>query len=216
MAEVQTPGALAGATGGFGDCSSWQPNDADNSATTRTRQLSPLLRELIAASRLAAHPSLSPYAERNGFRRLGTPVWGIARVSGSGTTYEPTDDGEPALIVPAYDDGRIVDLVATLMRPRPMLLTRRGVSTVLGADAVMRAVAHGDRKRPLWLHHDPMAWLRAECVGAVILDWQAAPHDLAGVAAFVVGDDVLARRVHAAVVRPAPHILIAEGQRHAA
>src|SRR5262245_37602047 len=71
----------------------------------------PLLRELVTASRYAANSEikalLAPLCLPTGL------MWGVERVVVEDGRYAPDPAGRPAIIVPVYDEGGIIDLVAT-------------------------------------------------------------------------------------------------------
>lgn len=109
---------------------------------------------------------------------------GIARVDFRADTYDPNDDGEPALIIAVRGDGRwmseithpnpraaaligpdVIDLVATSLADPTKFRRRLGVALTLGY--VLPRSFHPPRAR---IHRTPRDWLAADADGFVILE----------------------------------------------
>lgn len=139
-----------------------------------------LLRELIAASRLAEHPDFAAELARCGIGARG-PVFGLATVETDGRFYAPCPEGKLALINGVWEeDGGLIDLVATSVRSRAMR-RRRGEGRFIGGDAIERARWSS---QSLHLYTDAWSWMHHGCAGAVVLDWSGAVyafHDIAGI-----------------------------------
>ena len=129
------------------------------------------------------------------------------------TIYEPLDavagihDAFDAIIVPVveggprtYDGSVVVDLLAFDPSSPSRWWLRTGAGLVLGDYAIERA---DWLEEALDLYPDPLAWLRGECAGAVILNWQCAPCRLADVKTIIAQTCELGCRVEEALKRPA-------------
>lgn len=120
-----------------------------------------------------------------------------------------------ALIVPACEEGAIVDLVAQRLGDG-RLLSRLGVVDLLGWDELQIA---RDRGSPLLVYHEVLAWLRGHGRGTVILDWARAHRHLDGLGTLLCSERS-APLLHRATrrCRPVPTIgiLRAREARHAA
>lgn len=103
-------------------------------------------------------------------------------------------------IVGAYEDGVLVDLVATSLDTRAMR-TRLGIARLLGEETIERARR---LDRPVLIFNDPLAWLCSHCCGVVIVDWRCAPFRLADVPGLVCQSEMLARRLKRAFDNPQP------------
>jgi len=133
-----------------------------------------ILGELITATSRRFHQH-----ENHDFEGVRAPAWGFDLVVIEGATYRPALSGEPgasALIVPACEDGKIIDLVAQGLTSGRML-PRMDVATVVGADEIEIA---RERGQPLLIFSNAMSWLKGGCRGAVIIDWRQAGHSLDG------------------------------------
>jgi hypothetical protein len=173
-----------------------------------------LLRELLAAHRIARHPEVADVLAPLRLPAEGVPVWGLESVAIEGSHYAPDPSGRPAIIVPVADDGRIVDLVATGLASRRSA-TRTGLGAILGQAALDRAVVH---QVPLHLFSDPIEWLQHRGAGAVVLDWRAAAFILTDLAGIACTSDLLAGRVEKALHQPlrVPPLFVREDRRAAA
>lgn len=132
------------------------------------------------------------------------PAWGFASIVAEGRTYRPAAAGELgswAIIVPATDDGALVDLVAQDLATG-RLRTRLDVTAIVGADEIEAA---RDTGRPVLAFPDLVSWLRGSCRGVVIADWRRADRALDGVAAILTSRrlvEPLARATRACRPRP--------------
>jgi hypothetical protein len=156
--------------------------------------------ELDAAARFAARPELAAALAAMRLDRAGLPPWGIACVAADKEFYEPDPDGKAAVVVGAFEQGELVDLVATSLGTRAMR-RRCGEARLLGADWIGRA---RDLDKPLNLFNDAFAWLAGDGCGAVILDWRAAPRELADLKGLLCQSEALAHRVARAFAQPVP------------
>jgi len=125
--------------------------------------------------------------------------------------------GHYCLITPAYENGALVDLVATHCRSLNSR-TRRGVADVLGADWLDVARDSGESVR---VFANPVEWVQRGCAGTVILDWRTAPLDMLDVPGAACSTVELAARLDDAFRSYAPRLFVAnkrepEVMRHAA
>jgi len=152
------------------------------------------------------------------FRQLGIPdetifglrsVLGIARVQADpGGLWQPHHDGKWMLIVPEGEPAQpcgwaeLHDLVAFHTSEPGRWWTRTGTVDLLGEAHVAELRLLGG---PLRLYSTPLAWLRAGCAGACIIDWRFDPHvALGGVEAIHCDTDVLAARLERRLRETAP------------
>ena len=146
------------------------PRSRPEYETVELRQkLNPLLLELIGAHRLRHDLRLEPLLQSMGLLTV-RKVWGLSWVVPEEGTYRPAVDGEigrSAIIVPAFEGGELVDLIAEGLASR-RLLPRTGAATMIGHDAVECAKA---LREPLFVFDRPSGWLRGHCLGVVVLNW---------------------------------------------
>lgn len=160
--------------------------------------INPLLCELVAAHRTARREDLAQALDACGLRQTGGPIFGVEFVAIDANNYAPEPNGKPAVIVPYFEGGELVDLVATGLATRTCR-TREGLCVALGMDAIEEARWNEGQLR---LYADPLEWLRHGRQGACVIDWRAARHALADVAAIVCSSDMLAARVEKALSQP--------------
>src|SRR5262245_19712736 len=105
--------------------------------------MSPLLREFVRVhGRLMDHDELRSAAEAFGLFNAGLPIgWDLIEPLRGGEHYAPREDGQPAVIVPVLEGGRLVDLVAASPTTR-RALTRDGIACILGRDAIDHAMVY--------------------------------------------------------------------------
>ena len=104
---------------------------------------------------------------------------GVERINASGRLYMPSPTGFPALILAiwspappsiycAVEDPKIVDLIALRTDDPGHWWYRLGEpGLILGEDRYLDAI---ERDMPLKVFESPVAWLRGDCNGSVILD----------------------------------------------
>jgi hypothetical protein len=175
-----------------------------------------VLGELIRAARDAMDPDFRPVLENLGLLNARTPMWGFAHVVPDGDGYRPASQnefGRAAVIVPSFDCCGLSDLVAEDFQSR-RLLRRLGIANLLGVDQVELA---RDTEQPLLIFDCALSWLRGHTLGAVIVDWAAAGHELDGVGTILCSAS-LAPRLHAITrgcrSRPTIALPSATGGRH--
>src|SRR5262249_38822639 len=112
--------------------------------------MSPLLHELTAAARLAGRPELAGALRACGLAGRALPLWGFTAVEPGPEFYQPIPDGRFALITGAFEDGLLVDLVATSLATRAMR-RRLGEAVLLGGERIGQARETG---RPLLVFAD--------------------------------------------------------------
>jgi hypothetical protein len=177
-----------------------------------------ILGELGRADLLRRHPDLADVLTALGLADVQGPAWGFGHVVADGDTFRPAIDGETAhasFIVPAVEDGGVVDLIACTVSPRRQR-SRLGVAAVVGLEEIELA-----RKieAPLLVFDDAIRWLCGDAHGAVVVDWERAARDIEGVKVLMCSAS-LATRLHDATRRcwPRPTIAFAqlETMHHAA
>jgi hypothetical protein len=173
-----------------------------------------LLRELLRAHKQARSPVLVEALQACGLPGDGVPIWGVEFVEVGGDYYQSRRGGHPAVIVPVFYDGALVDLTATGLATR-RTVTRTGAASMLGQDAIDRAMDAGTH---LHIFPDPIEWLRNRCNGAVVLDWRAAPFALSEVPAIACADELLTKKIDKALRQPlrVPPLYVREERRAAA
>jgi hypothetical protein len=146
-----------------------------------------------------------------GLTNLPVPMWGIACVSIGREFYQPDEDGKLALIVPAFEHGRIVDLVACPFATR-QVRTRKGIAPVLGHEWIDDAKLGLE---PLKVFDDVFSWLRGRCRGVVVLDFDAAPRLLRDVPSLHCESQAMADCLIEAFEWPLPYppVLVPNGER---
>lgn len=87
--------------------------------------MSPMLSELLSAHKRAVLEMPEAATHRT--------FWGLAFISTDGKHCEPALDDEIAFIIPAFEDGALVDLAATSFATRQSW-TRCGIGRVLGQE----------------------------------------------------------------------------------
>jgi hypothetical protein len=173
--------------------------------------MTPLFREYLASRRTGRHPELAPALQDCGLPAEG---FGVSFVEIDAHHYAPISGGKPAIIAPLFENGRLLDLVATGIEARSTR-TRAGIATVLGQEWIDRAK---DTETTVRLFADPIEWLRNEGRGAVVVDWRAARHALADVPGIACETEFLAAQVERAMRQPAslPKLFVREANRAAA
>jgi hypothetical protein len=182
----------------------------------RAHRQTSIVAELAGADRRRMHPDLAEVLVALGLEEVRAPAWGFGAVVPDDGTYRlagPDEAGHQAVIVPAVEDGIVVDLVAQGLNSGRML-SRLGAATVIGSDEIGRARQSDDA---LIVFNNAMAWLHGHTRGVVVLNWQEAGRELEGVETLFCRKD-LAERLHEATRRcwPVPTIAVAGGMRHAA
>ena len=84
--------------------------------------------------------------------------------------FVPSDEGRVRLVLPVYDDGELVDLVAFSTDTPHDTRLRTGEGWALGLE---RGIEEHQWDKLLVLHSSPLDWMRAGCGGLCILDWDA-------------------------------------------
>lgn len=159
-----------------------------------------LLSELLQAYRTARTPDLFRALSACGLRMSRGIVWGVDFVAIDRHHYAPEPGGKPALIIPHFVNGRLIDLVAVGLRERSAR-TRLGICVALGEEALDNA---RDWKATVRLHRDPIEWLRNDRVGAAMVDWRAARHALLDIPS-IACDASTSMRIER-VMRVPPHM----------
>jgi hypothetical protein len=173
--------------------------------------MTPLFREYLASRRTGRRPDLASALHGCGLPADG---FGVSFVEIDAHHYAPVAGGKPAIIVPLFEDGTLLDLIATGPQTRTTR-TRSGIAMVLGQEWIDRAKDTGTAFRLLG---DPIEWLRNGRRGAVVVDWRAARYVLADVPDIACDTELLAKQVERAMRQPAPlpRLFVKEEATHAA
>jgi hypothetical protein len=171
-------------------------------------QIDGLLGELASADRLRQDPRVEPLLRALGLQSVRASAWGFGWVVPEGGTYRPatsSESGSASFIMPCFEDGGLVDLVAEGLASGRRL-PRTGVATLLGRDAIEKAK---EFKEPLLVFHRASAWLRGNGLGIVPIDWSVTGIELEGVQRIGCHASIAAR-LYAATERcwPRPTIAI--------
>jgi hypothetical protein len=170
------------------------PGPRNRAAPAPTR----LLGELLAAHRTARLPELVGALQACGLSIDTGPVWGVSFVEIDAHHYAPVEGGKPAVIVSAFEEGRLLDLVAVGLETRSSR-TRMGIATVLGQEWIDHAK---DTETTVRLFPDPITWLLNGRRGAVVVDWRAARYALADVPGIACESELLAKQVDRVMRQP--------------
>lgn len=172
-----------------------------------------LLRELVRVWLNARHPEARSVLADAGVPLDCGQAWGFDCVETDAYHYRHDPGGVPAVIVPHFEDRRLVDLVAVGLRQRSSR-TLLGVCTILGSDHLDSA---RHRDRPARLYADPIDWYANRRDGAVVVDWRAARIKLSDLPGIACDEEATARRIDEALRVPMnlPPIFVREA-RHAA
>ena len=130
----------------------------------------------------------------------GTPPrlhgdFGVARAQFHGDFFEFAPDGAPVLVlgVAEHPAEEIIDLVAFEPSNPGRWYLRLGQAVVLGRHNARLALFE---ESPVFIHATPLDWLRANCQGAVVLDWKADLLSYLDGYGVLAADDVTQRRLH--------------------
>jgi hypothetical protein len=118
-------------------------------------------------------------------------------------------DAEPAAVIEVLDQDAetIVDLCAWPLSAPDRFATGFGAAALLGADRVTNAATYYAGQF-LQAYRTPLAWLRAGCAGAVILDPIAARFALSRARGPIAGEDLEhAEQIQRLTLFPAARIL---------
>jgi hypothetical protein len=173
--------------------------------------MTPLFREYLASRRTGRRPELAAALQDCGLPAEGL---GVSFVEIDGHHYAPAAGGKAAIITPLFQDGVLLDLVATSLQTRATR-TRAGIATVLGQEWIDHAK---ETETTVRLFGDPIEWLRNARHGAVVVDWRAARHVLADVPGIACETEFLAKQVEHAMRQPVsfPKLFVREASRAAA
>lgn len=119
-------------------------------------------------------------------------------------------DGDPHLLLPVFEDGELVDLVAFQSDDPTCWLLRNGTGWALGLEWGLGRHCWGD---PVTIALTPLEWLRGGAEGLCILDWDAPEiHYLADIPRLVCATAELASCLRTALTKPVrfPNISIEE------
>lgn len=135
-----------------------------------------------------------------GIARAG--LLGLVRMETDGEHWQPEESGNPALIIPAGVDNsfnNIVDMIALQTSNPDIWWSRTGLSPMLGFENLSRSMFYGTQ---LTLHANPLEWLKADCEGICLLDWDMyLPVWLSGVQSIYCPDPYTGERLSAALTQ---------------
>lgn len=101
--------------------------------------------------------------------------FGVAMVSWNDEGFWwPDDNGVPRLLIPCFERGDVVDIVALKAAEPDVWFHRTGQATILGADRLDTCVKVG----ALDVVSTPMDWLAKPAEAVCVLNWAAAYHEL--------------------------------------
>lgn len=176
--------------------------------------------DLSAELRAAAFAVKQPHLDR--LRSLDVPWsvigelgrdhfgFGVARVCDAGDGLFHPGEGDLHLVLPVYEDGELVDLVAIRSSDPLNWLLRTGHGWVLGLEWGLGRHTWGD---PVPLAVSPLDWLRQGAEGLCILDWDAPElRYLTDLPHLVCSSDALAKRLCAALATPVRFPTISVGE----
>lgn len=150
---------------------------------------------------------------RSTIAELGRHHYGfglVNAIAGEDGLYVP-GDGEPHLVLPVYESGELVDLVAFRSCDPEHWLWRTGDGSALGLEWGWGMLHNGE---PLTISATPLDWLRAGCEGLCVLDWDAPELaiELADFAAIHCPDAITARLLKKSLTKPQrlPNISVGE------
>lgn len=137
--------------------------------------------------------------------------FGVAHIVADARTFQFSNTGDPAVIVPVSDDyddidlfaEGLVDLVAFNPSDPSRFWVLHGTVPVLNTSAVEYARPCLGIDYPLSVNSTPLAWLRRDRDGIVVLDWQCCLRLWLGGATRILCDtELLARRLSKALKEP--------------
>lgn len=95
--------------------------------------------------------------------------FGVGRISPIGNgLFEPSEDGRPQLILPVFEGGALVDLVAFATSDPFGWRLRTGNGWALGLEWGLDELVDQEN---VTLHASPLDWLRGDCQGLCLVDW---------------------------------------------
>ncbi len=132
----------------------------------------PLLDELLEALGSATRETHVDQLLSAGLPPPAVDMCGTAKIRPDGQNYVPDDDGLEAVVVPIFDAGEMIDLVAFNLSNPARWWTRIDAHWALGADALDLLWLGAELK----VCRDPLRWLQSGPAenAIVILDWHAA------------------------------------------
>lgn len=103
---------------------------------------------------------------------FGESLVGAANIeTGRNDFWTPTDSGPRAIIIPAMENGCIIDLIAFRPSQPDTWYARVGNCWALGMDEIADARSALDQSHSIFLHATPLDWLRAGGRGVCVIDW---------------------------------------------
>jgi hypothetical protein len=126
-----------------------------------------------------------------------TFAFGVAKAEAlADGLYQPNDGGHPHVVMPVWENGALVDLVAWRTASPEDWLLRKGLGWALGQDQLQYA-------GPVFLAASPLEWLQRGGEALCILDWGCPEvFQLACLEEVTVSDPVTAGLLRQALRRP--------------
>lgn len=101
--------------------------------------------------------------------------FGVAMAATNSEGYWwPDDEGAPRLLIPCYERGEVVDIVAMKPQTPDVWWQRTGQATLLGADLLATCV----KDYPIDIVSTPLDWLAKGGEAVCVLNWSAPYHEL--------------------------------------
>lgn len=151
---------------------------------------------------------------------FGESLVGAANIEiGRNDFWAPSDSGVRAAIIPAMEDGAVLDLIAVRPSQPDVWYVRVGNCWALGMDEITDARHSLDHSHSIVLHATPLDWLRAGGRGVCVVDWtDDARMTLRDLRAINVASPKFARALRLELSRPPriPEINIKRMRRDAA
>lgn len=129
------------------------------------------------------------------------PQFGIAAIrEEKGSLYSPDPDGAPAVIMPVFDCGEVIDLIAFKSSRPANWRWRIGHGWALGADLL-------DGDNPVRVVRTPIEWLAEAGDAFAVLDWEAPAQcwrEVQSAPPLIVADELLQHRLQRAIIASIP------------
>jgi len=129
--------------------------------------------------------------------------------------FEPSDEGTVHVILPVWEGHGIIDLIAFNPQRPGRWLWRIGQGWCLSPEQICRPTFD---MAPLQVWDTPLSWLRNNCQGICVLDYDSAQIEQLRLSHAIETDTLTARliRLHLNRPRPLPEIITRRGRRSVA
>ena len=137
----------------------------------------PIVDELLAALGVAMSQEHVDRLMHLGVPPAAVDMCGTAKIRPEGQNYVPDDGGLEALVVPIFDAGETIDLLAFKLSNPTRWWLRLGQAAYLGGDALGDVVMD----EGVQVFKTALSWLQAGAPadGLVVLNWSIARRELA-------------------------------------